>query len=100
MKKLLLLSVIGIISWTSYSDITNGTLPSVYKTQDNSQSQLNINYKRITVNPGDTVLSIVEKINPHKSLSIEKVMSDFKKLNPGCKPNKIEIGQSYNFPQY
>ncbi|MFC7393332.1 hypothetical protein ACFQRG_10175 [Scopulibacillus cellulosilyticus] len=100
MKKFILLSVIGLISWTSYSDITNGTLPSAYKTQNNSQSQIDINYKKITVNPGDTVLSVVEKINPDKSLSIEKVMSDFKKLNPGSKPNKIEIGQSYNFPQY
>ncbi|UFT97795.1 hypothetical protein KO561_11265 [Radiobacillus kanasensis] len=53
------------------------------------------------VEPGDTVLSIVEEINQlNEGISIQKIQDDFKILNPGSDPNNIQVDTSYLFPIY
>ena len=45
------------------------------------------------VEPGETVISIVEhQIEKPLPVSIEELIQDFRKLNPGQAPEKIQIG--------
>lgn len=107
MKKLLFIALFGLIGWTSLYDLTNGTLsliltskPQAAVAQTTAQVTSAPQSTTIVVKPGDTVLSIEERLNPKQALSIANVLSDFKKLNPSSDPNHIQIGQSYQFKVY
>ncbi|WML45323.1 hypothetical protein [Neobacillus sp. PS3-40] len=105
MKKLLgvLLSLLFI--YIVYFDLTVGTLPngSTKKAEAVAieKSDSNLPYFKIKVNPGETLISIVEH-HANKSLSvpIDDLIRDFKALNPGQSPEKIQIGKIYRFPNY
>ncbi|MDC3415536.1 hypothetical protein [Aquibacillus salsiterrae] len=56
---------------------------------------------RIMIQPGDTVLTIIETINPNiPSMEITQLIEDFKTLNPGVNPHQIIPNESYLFPIY
>jgi hypothetical protein len=112
MKKLfgLLLSV--LIIYVIYFDLTVGTLPSSTpqpvdakvenRTQQNiAKPKTNFPAFEAKVKPGDTVISIVEnQLDQSLPVSISELIEDFKKLNPGKAPEKIQIGSTYIFPDY
>ncbi|WP_067730444.1 hypothetical protein [Oceanobacillus damuensis] len=52
--------------------------------------------------PGDTVLSITESLNSKntKQLDIQKIMNDFKELNPTTDPLNLKPYTEYYFPVY
>lgn len=104
MKKLILLGVFGIIGWTSFYDVTQGTLNFLGNAAAIQPASANVQttnpFKTVSIKPGDTVLSIYEKLNPASSISIQKVMTDFQRLNQGVDPNHIQIGKNYRFPLY
>lgn len=53
------------------------------------------------VDPGETVLSIVEKINDSKSdVQIKQILDDFNQLNPGVDPHQLRTDTEYLFPLY
>lgn len=54
----------------------------------------------IKVNPGDTVLSVVEEINEIESLNIEQIILDFEALNPGVNYKALIPHTFYYFPLY
>ena len=103
MKKLVILGIFAIIGWTSFYDLSKGTLnflgPVNHQEQD-AVSQSDIPYKTVDVQPGDTVLSLYEKLNPSADATIQKVMDDFQNLNHGVDPNHIQIGEKYRVPLY
>ena len=105
MKKLIIFGLFALAGWTSYYDITVGTLnflPGTHRAEA-SPSVLQTNgqiYRTVTIEPGDTVLSVHERLNPGAHIAIEKVLNDFQKLNGGRDPNHIQIGASYRFPVY
>ncbi|TCP31128.1 hypothetical protein EV207_1033 [Scopulibacillus darangshiensis] len=102
MKKLIIISILGLVGWTSYSDMTEGVLPSADTGQRKTDvtQTVTIPYKNYQVAPGDTVLSVVEKLNPNDTIAIQRMVNDFNKLNPNTDPNHIRIGRSYAFPIY
>lgn len=115
MKKMIGLFVIVFISYIIYYDVTIGSLPVTTeaasdnfqtseeqkKKNDISNKQPTIQFKIVEVQAGDTVLSIVEKlVSGPIPVSISNVVADFKKLNSGQAPEKIQIGKKYKFPLY
>jgi len=102
MKKILTMISAIIVIYAIYVDLTEGTLHVEGKKPINSSELVEtIPYKKIEVRPGDTVLSIVEQLNGKAhSLSIEKIVKDFERLNAGLKPEEIQAGKIYNFPIY
>ncbi|MDG4655517.1 LysM peptidoglycan-binding domain-containing protein [Ectobacillus antri] len=105
MKRLFVTLFILVIGYAVFYDIKIGTLPflSSYPIQKETVALPQgekATYKNIEVKSGDTALSIVEAISKSKSPSIEKVVADFKKLNPGESPSKLRIGKTYKFPIY
>lgn len=115
MKRIFFFLLFIAVCCTSYYDVTKGTLNKT----DTSSKQVTTksvtakvhpsntvskktqpDYKSIKIAPGNTVLSIVEKLNPSHHIPITTVISDFKKLNPNTNPNQIEIGKTYKFPIY
>ncbi|GGE46942.1 hypothetical protein GCM10011391_27220 [Pullulanibacillus camelliae] len=109
MKKLIVYGFIALIGWTCFYDLTNGALHflnideiKAAKAENTTPSKpkQTSHYKKVTVASGDTVLSIMESINPHQDENITKMINDFQALNPHVDPNAIKIGQTYRFPVY
>ncbi|WP_186575770.1 hypothetical protein [Aquibacillus kalidii] len=71
-------------------------------TEKEQQKETN-RYKVVSkkVAAGETVLSIVETINPDEnSLLMKQIILDFETLNPGIDPHLIEPNKEYYFPAY
>ncbi|MBM7651650.1 hypothetical protein [Neobacillus cucumis] len=111
MKKLIgfLLSILVI--YVIYYDLTVGTLPTSpaqkvdakveQVTPSSSLNSTTIPSFDAKVEPGDTVMSIVEhRINKSLPVSITELIEDFQTLNGGKSPEKIQIGLTYHFPDY
>jgi hypothetical protein len=103
-KKRVFMILLLIAGWTSYSDLTSGSLPadeadsSAVQTQQKRQKAA-IPFRRITVSPGDTLLSVTEQISQQLP-AIDTVVDDFSVLNPSVDPNHLQIGATYAFPYY
>ncbi|MFB4164740.1 hypothetical protein ACE1TI_13120 [Alteribacillus sp. JSM 102045] len=109
MKKLLLFLLFILVCTSIYYDITEGTLFVPTPETNNSStshpsSSANLDDQtkiEVTVEPGQTVLSVVEKLHDGPvPASIEQISSDFEKLNNGLSPEKIQVDKSYFFPVY
>lgn len=111
MKKFSLTCLLILVGWTCYYDLSQGTLSLITNpaptsanakahTQSKPISSPLPSVKKITVQPGDTVLSIEEKLNGKSQISIAQILKDFKTLNPSVDPNHIQIGQTYLFKLY
>jgi hypothetical protein len=90
-----------------YHDVTEGTLiasteataPPEHGTD--GKTNVHIPYQMVTVQPGDTLLSIIErKQNGPLPVPIDKVITDFEALNPGEKAQTLRIGKKYKIPVY
>ncbi|WP_075982317.1 hypothetical protein [Bacillus massilinigeriensis] len=106
MKRLILLFVTALVIYIIYYDLTNGTLPAVteQKTEAKEKSidleEGKIAFFTYEVKRGETVLSIVEKqLESSPPVSINQVIEDFIDLN-GIKPENIQTGKTYKFPNY
>lgn len=103
MKKLLILPIIAIIVYSVYFDITIGTLPtnsSSMPTIQEKKTDSEIPFRMISIQPGDTLLSIMEREEGQLSKPIENILKDFQELNNGTSPHELKIGESYKFPTY
>ena len=97
MKKIVMFIIICIVAYSIYFDISVGTLPA-YSSEN--MDKTNKNYYNIKVEPGDTVLSLIEKKEGTLPVPIEQIIEDFSTLNKGIKPEDIKIGQTYRFKNY
>ena len=97
MKRLILFIGFCTVAYSIYFDISVGTLPA-YSSEN--MDKMNENYYNIKVEPGDTVLSIIEKNEGTIPVPIDQMIEDFSLLNNGMKPEEIEIGQTYRFKNY
>ncbi|MGE8206231.1 hypothetical protein ACQKP0_17025 [Heyndrickxia sp. NPDC080065] len=105
MKKFLAFIAVIIVLYSVYIDINFGTIPSISHASEVKEKvkkqKVSVPYKTQKIKPGNTVLSIVESINKSPlKVSIDRVITDFKKLNNDIKPEEIQIGQIYKFPIY
>lgn len=75
--------------------------PSTFYENDKIET-LSINVIKVKVKHGETVLSIVENINPmdKERINIQQVMNDFKEANPNADPFQLEADKYYYFPLY
>jgi hypothetical protein len=102
MKKRFFTILFIMACWTSYVDLSSGSLPAGQAAQPvtpAASEKSAVAFQRVTVAPGDTLLSITERIN-EKQPSIEKTLKDFAVLNPSVDPNHLQIGKTYAFPRY
>lgn len=115
MKRIGTIVIILIILYSTYYDLTIGTLPNG-RTQaaeqpvsEQSKVPLSENadntdlepYQEIIVEPGHTVLSIVEHLHEGPiPATIQEIVYDFKQLNGGIEPEDMQIGKAYLFPLY
>lgn len=110
MKKLIILVVCLFFAFIIYHDIAKGTLPitattasaPVYKsTEKATKKTKNASYVTVKIQPGDTVLSIIEEVNKDtRSIPMQRIISDFSGLNKQTTPDKIQVGKTYKFPIY
>ncbi|BDG46503.1 MULTISPECIES: LysM domain-containing protein [Parageobacillus] len=107
MKKAITIFVICLSIYIIYHDVTTGTLSISMKTAAgperaaDGKKHVSIPYQTVTVNPGDTLLSIMERQqNGPLPVSIDKVIADFEALNPGEKAQTLQIGKKYKIPVY
>src|SRR5699024_6379586 len=87
-----------------YKDITEGTLPGQHSEEDQVEVTSNISTSiiKVKVKPGETVLSITERINnfSNKRIDIQQILTDFKQYNPNTNPNHLQVNEYYYFLQY
>jgi hypothetical protein len=107
MKKLFGLVLTVLVMYVIYIDLTIGTLPKVSTQKVDAQVETaqkpiaGLPSFQAKVEPGETVISIVEhRIKKPLPVSITDLIKDFRKLNPGKTPEKIQIGSTYQFPDY
>ncbi|WP_088102480.1 hypothetical protein [Halalkalibacter urbisdiaboli] len=116
MKRAGLFLIILIILYSTYYDLTIGTLPNglnntaqATKGHDETESIEDLKptentiepFQEVEVEPGYTVLSIVEHLHDGPlSASIPEIIYDFEQLNPGVKADAIQVGEIYLFPLY
>jgi len=108
-KKLFGFLLAVLIIYVIYIDLTVGTLPSTLTQQVDAKIEVPSKPQQKTaipsfeakVEPGETVISIVEhQLDKSLPVSISELIGDFRKLNPGETPEKIQIGSTYHFPDY
>ncbi|WP_017728342.1 hypothetical protein [Halalkalibacterium ligniniphilum] len=108
MKQLGFLVLFVIVVYSAYYDLTIGTLPSYEQLRaaaavgpSTENSELGIVYQEVVVEPGFTVLSIVEHLHDGPiPATIQEISYDFKRLNNQLEPEEIQAGQTYRFPLY
>jgi len=104
MKKIVYLLLILLFCYSIFFDLRVGTIPHHSLLQSNqtiSTTSKNLPAsEEIQVKSGDTVLGIVEQLNPHIQKPISEITKDFSLLNNGQTASTIRIGKSYKFPIY
>ncbi|AEV20083.1 LysM peptidoglycan-binding domain-containing protein [Geobacillus sp. G4] len=103
MKKFIFLLLLFLSSYIVYRDLVIGTLhPSSETAAAVVQSkQAAIPYRTVTIRPGDTLLSIIEKeLNGPLPVPLEQLIRDFERLNPGEHAQTLKIGKTYKVPIY
>src|SRR5699024_8864667 len=86
-----------------HKDLSAGTPPPDETSKDSTrQSAGDFSVIQVKALSGETVLSIVERINPAAThlIEIEQIMDDFKALNPDADPHHLKQNTYYNFPRY
>lgn len=106
-KKIAALFAILICCYGIYYDLTIGTLPThsqattTYIEPEQDLRLVDDPYTMIDISPGDTVLSIYEKlIDGPLPVPIDEIVADFSMLNNGIEPEEIQIGKTYKFMLY
>ncbi|WP_408006788.1 hypothetical protein ACJROX_19125 [Pseudalkalibacillus sp. A8] len=106
MKKFIITCVVILFLYSAYFDLKVGTLPTEAKNDmqvqvANSVPTEEVAFKEVQVQPGETVLSILEQIH-HGSLpvSIEKAVAEFERLNQNTSAHSIQANETYRFPLF
>ncbi|SFD54663.1 hypothetical protein SAMN05216238_102158 [Lentibacillus persicus] len=107
-NKVILYIFLFLFLLSVHHDLTAGTYgnnkpegPNKTQTQRMMKEE-QIEILKVQAGHGDTVLSIVERINEghSESLDISRIMKDFKLLNNDVKPTEIQAEEYYYFPLY
>ncbi|MCP8967143.1 hypothetical protein [Ectobacillus ponti] len=118
MKRLGMTLCVLLVGYIIFYDMTVGTLkllhtfPQAKPTsasveeaaaapeQKTEKTDAQTDFKPVEIKSGDTVLSVTEAINKKKPPAIDKIVEDFRRLNPNESPTKLRIGKTYKFPLY
>ncbi len=103
-KKLGYLAAACLIIYAVYFDLTAGTLPkSGTPAQNDAVHEVagsGLSYTEQEVQPGDTLLSIMEQQSGKIARPVDQLIADFKSLNKDTSPQNLQIGKTYKFPLY
>jgi hypothetical protein len=106
-KKAIIAFVLCLSIYIIYHDVTTGTLitsagaTAAPEYAASGKTNVHIPYQTVTVKPGDTLLSIMERQqNGPLPVPIDKAITDFETLNPGEKAQALRIGKKYKIPVY
>ncbi|WP_461202368.1 type IV pilus assembly protein FimV [Anoxybacillus sp. TBDG-1] len=100
MKKIFIFLVFIAVCTMAYHDITKGTIHTI-RTEKTMKQTKELPYREVTIQRGDTLLSIVEReMNGQLPVSIDKLIADFEALNPHVNAHSLQIGKTYLIPQY
>ncbi|MEH7454052.1 MULTISPECIES: hypothetical protein [Bacillaceae] len=106
MKKIAFLLGSLLLAYIIFFDLQVGTIPTKHiatvakATKSETKATSLPKYEKIQVKNGDTVLGIIEDLNPDFNQPISQITKDFSALNNGLSPTKIQSGKSYKFPIY
>ncbi|UJL44858.1 hypothetical protein KFZ58_10485 [Virgibacillus sp. NKC19-16] len=103
-KKTFIFVLIILLGISIYNDLTLGNSQE-NKINRIQQPATDINFTvlQIKVEPGDTVLSIVERINNNRNLEkmdLTQILTDFNTINPSIDPHNLDPHTYYYFPLY
>ncbi|NBJ68536.1 MULTISPECIES: hypothetical protein [Clostridia] len=103
-KKMISLIACFMAIYIIYQDITQENIHSQKEGEAVRDAPSSTIYHviPIKVQADDTVLSIVERINPqlHQDLDVSQILSDFQLSNPNSDPFSLSPGEIYYFPKY
>ncbi|WP_430785234.1 hypothetical protein VBD025_10585 [Virgibacillus flavescens] len=99
-KKSILYIILLLVCASVYNDLMTGSVSQSKPMNEEITHSSEKKIIRIQILPGDNVLSVTEKYNSFKSIDIERVIEDFKKLNPHAHPYQLEAYKYYYFPLY
>ncbi len=103
MKRLAAIFITFVVIYSIYYDLTTGTLPmkTIHAEVAPQTAMIDgMRYAEIVVEPGYTVLSVVEHLHDGPiPASIQEIVFDFEQLN-GIKPEEMKVGKTYRFPLY
>lgn len=96
-KRISLFTLFLLLIISIYKDLSVRSTPI-----DNVNSLNGVSVVKVKIQPGDTVLSVTERVNNYTidKLDLEKVISDFKELNKFADPYNLQINKHYYFPIY
>ncbi|WP_077596513.1 hypothetical protein [Oceanobacillus kimchii] len=99
-KKLLLSILIILVLISIFQDLTNINNNDFTKEPSVRSQHAQFNIIPVKVLPGDTVLSIIESLHQGRTsdIKIDKLLKEFRNLNPTTEPTEIKIDHVYYFP--
>ncbi|WP_409297661.1 hypothetical protein V1498_06505 [Peribacillus sp. SCS-26] len=109
MKRIIYLLVLCFILFIIYYDLTSGTLQKQASATPAEQAEPpekaertepRMDYVEVQIEPGDTILSLIEEQEGKITEPIENIIKDFQALNQGLSPEDIQIGRTYKIPSY
>lgn len=105
-KKWLLYSICFLTALSIYHDVVpteqSASSPNVHVQSVDTEQTEKIYVVERAIEPGDTLLSVIEEIHVHTetSLDMDNVIHDFKRVNQGTDPYDLQINKTYYFPIY
>ncbi|AST06765.1 LisM domain containing protein [Anoxybacillus flavithermus] len=100
MKKVFIFLVCIAICAIAYHDITKGTIHTI-RAEKAFKPTKELPYREVTVQRGDTLLSIIEReMNGKLPVSIDQLITDFQALNPHVNAHSLQAGKTYRIPLY
>lgn len=100
LKRTFFYGVIILLIFSIQKDLKQGAHLDDHLTIEPSTS-MSFHVRKLKTKPGETVLSIVETLNPHSNqLDIEQIITDFKIANPNVNPYELNAHTYYYFPVY
>ncbi|MGM8213721.1 hypothetical protein ACLIBH_13190 [Virgibacillus sp. W0430] len=95
LKRMAVYLFIILFLMSMYNDLTKGSI--LYEEVVPIDKQEN-SIVKIKARSGDTVLTMSERLYSSDSIRMEKIMEDFKKLNPHTNPYRLIADEYYYFP--
>lgn len=90
-----------------YKDLIANPYDTEIENQERKQEtveteQMNFQVKQVKVKRGDTVISVMEQIHTEniEGLTFDRILEDFKTLNPNTDPYNLKSDRFYYFPFY
>ncbi|MFD2704256.1 hypothetical protein [Salibacterium lacus] len=102
MKKTLFFILFILLSVSVYYDLTEGTLTGSGKDKPAPSDNIDDGHAvEVTVESGQTLLSITKKLHDGVlPASVDIITRDFKQLNDGISPDRMQVNRPYEFPLY